>query len=639
MKDLFSFLGLRRAKTITLYFLLIGLGYLQCYVRDPKNNDHHFTSIGHRYSYCEIILLDEPDEKEKSYRVEVEVLRLVNLNSSIPVQGKALLYIQKSKEASSWHEGQHFLLPNNWSAIPEPKNPGSFNYKQYCSLNGIEMSMWVKPNGLKPFCTTSISIFHKWSQHLREQIDQFLPDSTTQPLARALLLGYRKGMDDDLYQAYANTGVMHLIAISGMHMGLLYTSLQFLGSVLPFFKERKKLVMMSTVLGLWIFTCITGMQPSILRSVIMFTLLGIGQIIHRKSSLLNTLSLSAFLLLCFFPNWLFDTGFQLSYMAVLSLHFYYKPIYNLWYCRFKIVDFVWKILAATLSAQCLTIPLTLYYFHQFPLSFLFTNLIGLLTTTMIIYLEFFLLLCSPLPSLASWVGALISHLIHFTNDTVLWFSHQKWNSVHGLYLETYQVLLLYVLIGCISIVVLHRIKIHLFGFLIVLWMFIASILIHRWTILHQHHFVVLDIKGKNVFGFIQGPKIRFNPSTTPLLPKDTLFILQPFLDRYHLKKDSGYFVAQHVSSSYELYQFRERCYMKLIKMNFNTLQPLKLDLVMLPDYLKSEEFVWIIQHIDPQTILVHQAYHHGQVMTLGFKKLANKGFRVHFTRSEGAYFR
>ena len=191
-------------------------------------------------------------------------------------------------------------------------------------------------------------------------------------LAEALLIGYKDDLDKTLVQSYTNTGVVHIIAISGLHLGLIYWLLVQLLKPLQRRKYMKWLRPVIIILGLWLFSLLAGAQPSILRSAVMFTCIVIGETIAKKTSIYNSLALSAFGLLCWNPYWLWDVGFQLSYSAVLSIIIFMRPVYNLLYVKNKILDFFWKINAVTIAAQILTLPLSIYHFHQFPV-YLYTD--------------------------------------------------------------------------------------------------------------------------------------------------------------------------------------------------------------------------------------------------------------------------
>jgi competence protein ComEC len=218
------------------------------------------------------------------------------------------------------------------------------------------------------------------------------------------LIGYREDLDKSLVQSYANTGVVHIIAISGLHLGMLY------GLLLLVLKPLKKLKMpswcqLSIVLaGLWMFSFIAGASPSVLRSAVMFSVIAVGNAAKKKANIYNTLSASAFLLLWINPFFLWDPGFQLSYAAVLSIAIFQKPITGLIETGNKILDATWSLVSISFAAQILTTPISLLQFHQQPLLFLFANAVAVPLSGIVLYGEILLLLVSNIHILANGTG-------------------------------------------------------------------------------------------------------------------------------------------------------------------------------------------------------------------------------------------
>jgi competence protein ComEC len=247
---------------------------------------------------------------------------------------------------------------------------------------------------------------------------QFITGSKEQGFAEALLIGYKDDLDKNLVQAYSNTGVVHIIAISGLHLGLIYGLLLLLTKPL---KRVRKLLWLRLVLligSLWLFSILAGGGPSVLRSALMFSLIALGEVALRKTVILNTLAFSAFVLLCINPFWLWDVGFQLSYAAVLSIVLFFQPIYRWFQFDNKAVDFVWKLTAVTIAAQILTLPISIYHFHQMPLLFLVTNFIAVPLSSVILFGEILLCALFFLPAVSTIIGKVLHSLIAFLNSYI-----------------------------------------------------------------------------------------------------------------------------------------------------------------------------------------------------------------------------
>jgi competence protein ComEC len=276
-------------------------------------------------------------EKAKTYKAEANVEAVQIKGEWRPVTGKILIYFSKDTNAIKLNYGSQVLFVKLLQEIKNSGNPGSFDYRQYNAYKNIYHQQFLKTGEYVITNTTNKNRFKKWLYATRSEvistIQQYIEGDREVGVAEALLIGYRNDLDKDLVQAYSNTGVVHIIAISGLHLGLIYGLLvQFMK---PFRKTKwirwvRPLIILSV---LWIFTLLAGAVPSILRSAVMFSFIVIGETINRKSSTYNTLASSAFVILCINPYQLFDVGFQLSYAAVASIITFAGPIYNWFFTK------------------------------------------------------------------------------------------------------------------------------------------------------------------------------------------------------------------------------------------------------------------------------------------------------------------
>jgi competence protein ComEC len=269
-----------------------------------------------------------------------------------------------------------------------------------------------------------------------------IPGERESGLAEALLLGYRQDLDPELNRVYANTGAVHVIAISGMHLGLIYLLLGILLKPLEKKRQGRWLRALQLTGGLWLFSLLAGASPSVLRAAVMFTCLVLGETLRRSGSVYNTLAFSAFVLLLINPFWLWDAGFQLSYAAVISILLFQRPLYHLLYIKNKWTDAVWKLSTVTLAAQVFTAAISLYHFHQFPIYFWLSNLVAVPLSSIVLIGE--ILLCGLFfwPVAAGLLGELLSLLIRLMNGFVEWVDALPFAVWEALQLSAAQTLLL-----------------------------------------------------------------------------------------------------------------------------------------------------------------------------------------------------
>ncbi len=425
---LFRFLSLakqyqlRWVTGLLFNLLLICFGASRTWLQDIR---HQPNWIGHQLKKNNSILVtlqETPLVKTNSYKALAKANWIYTPRGWKPVKGNILLYFRKDSMPPALTYGSQLLLQKNLQLITNSGNPGAFDYRLYCAFQGIHHQVFLKNGEYRLLAAKGLSSFHtaliRAQTGLLEILRKWIPGKKEQGVAEALLIGYREDLDKDLVQAYSNTGVVHIIAISGLHLGMIYGLLLVLLKPFRQYRSIKIIRPLILLLVLWGFSFLAGMAPSILRSVVMFSFIIIGESLGRRTQILNTLVASAFCLLVYNPNFLWDVGFQLSYTAVASIVLFMQPIYRSLYLENPLLRKLWQLNAVTLAAQILTLPLVLYYFHQFPNLFLFTNFVAVPLSGFILYGELFLLLVHKLIFVNAFSGKLISFFIHQLNQLI-----------------------------------------------------------------------------------------------------------------------------------------------------------------------------------------------------------------------------
>jgi competence protein ComEC len=407
---------------IAITIIFLALGSFLVWYKDIRHNPHWY-SMHYKAGDLVIATLKEPlVEKTNSYKALATVTGIKEANRIIPVKGDLLLYFKKDTSLPTLDFGSQIIFSKPLQEIKNAGNPGGFDYKRYCLFQDITHQVYLIQGEFVVLNKKNQSLFGKILFPVRQKIlsilRMYIPGEKEQCLAEALLVGYKNDLDKDLVQSYTNTGVVHIIAISGLHLGLIYWLLVLLFKPLRKKKVLKWLSPIIIISGLWLFSLLAGAQPSVLRSALMFTCIVFAENLSRKTSIYNTLALSAFVLLCINPFSLWDVGFQLSYSAVLSIVIFMQPIYNWFFIKNKLVDFIWKLNAISMAAQLLTTPFSIYHFHQFPNFFLLTNFIAVPLSSLIVLGEIFICALSFVSPLAIIAGKLLSWLIWLMNSYI-----------------------------------------------------------------------------------------------------------------------------------------------------------------------------------------------------------------------------
>lgn len=390
-----------------------------------KNNTRQQNWIG---SYADSVItlqciVQEPlTEKPATFKTIARAAAVRINNEWRKTSGKLIVYLKKENNPASIHYGSEIIVRKKLQPITNNDNPGSFDYRQYCAFQDIYYQVYLSKGEYIVTGNRFTNAFTEWLFQTRDTILQlfrrWVPGAAESAVAEALLIGYRNDLDKELTLAYSNTGVVHIIAISGLHLGMIYGLMLVLLKPFRKFKCVRWIKPVSILLVLWGFSLLAGAAASILRSAVMFSFIIIGESIGRRTTIYNTLAASAFCLLVYNPYFLWDAGFQLSYTAVLGILIFMKPLYRSLYFENKLLNKIWQLNAVTLSAQTLTLPVILYYFHQFPNLFLFTNFIAVPLSGFILYAELLLLLVYKIPLLNSCTGHSVSFLIHQMNGVI-----------------------------------------------------------------------------------------------------------------------------------------------------------------------------------------------------------------------------
>jgi len=493
------------------------------------------VSLNHLYKSGDIIIarLEEPlTQKSKTFKAEASVQAIFRNNRFITVKTNILLYIQKNQELPLLVYGTKIIFYKTLQPIKNSGNPNTFDYQRYCIFQHIFYQVYLSSNEFSVLQDKDENFFKKYLFTTRSKIltilRSFLKTGKEIGLAEALLIGYKDDLDKELIQSYTQTGVVHIIAISGLHLALIYGLLELL---LKKFRKGKKHQWINPIIllsALWIFSFLSGASPSVLRSAVMFSFIIIGKQFSKSNSVYNSLAASAFLLLCYNPFWLWDTGFQLSYAAVLSIVMFMRPIYNCFFVQNKILDLVWKSTSVTLAAQILTFPISVYYFHQFPIYFLFTNLLAVPLSSLVLIGELLVCIISLLPAFASIAGVTVSWLIYILNSFIEHMQSLPFSIWDHLYITLFQLIAIYLVIACISFWLTAKNKFFLFASLIALLSFITIRTFHFSKSYKQQLLVVYNVPKHQAIDFVKGREYIFICDSS-LVESEVLqnFYLQP----------------------------------------------------------------------------------------------------------------
>jgi competence protein ComEC len=356
--------------------------------------------------------------------------------------------------------GDVLVCKTVFNETPPPQNPEEFDYREYLRRKKIFSTSFVNSENIAVVDSGQINFYKKFifklQQYSLETLQKAQLKSEELAVALALLIGDKQLLEDDLRNSYTNSGTIHLLAVSGLHVGIVFMILNF---VLRFMDRKKKMRLIKgfiILISLWIYASIAGLAASIVRASAMFSIFIIADMTGKSKSTYNNMALSCFIMCLANPYVIFESGFQLSYLAVLGIVYFQpkfmKPFYN---CNKFAKPFV-ECMTVTVAAQLGTLPVILYIFKTFPTYFLLSNLILVPYTSVVMYIGAIVVALSWQPSLLFISGTVLNYAIYLMNWTVQFFDRMPNSTIDGIQINGIQCILL--VVSIISLAFLFSFK-------------------------------------------------------------------------------------------------------------------------------------------------------------------------------------
>ena len=474
----------------TLFFAGVSLSHINDIRNDVKWFGHNINAKA-RYA---VLLSAQPVQKENGWKLPVELISIVNDGKAQPVTGRAFIYVSRSTIPLPFHQGDTLLTPGKWKAITNAGNPFEYDYAGHCAYNNIYHRQTCMPWDICRYGVankSAQSLTDRFHTACISQLDKYLTDKKTKGLIQAMLLGDEVNLDENQRQAYSETGIIHIVAISGSHvMGFVW-----LISLLLFFIRHKKYYWVKLCVALplvWFYVFAAGSPPSAVRAAVMFSLLAVSVVLEKNNSSINTLFASAFVLLCADPGWLFSVGFQLSFVAVLSLAIFYAPISGLLYPKNRVLRWLWNAAALSIAAEILVAPLVIYYFHTFPVTFVVANIVAGVFMGALTLLSLGIITFSFIPIVAGFVAS-VSVFLVTTFDRLI-ARMQGFNPTSFLFLQAsgLELILTYAAIAAFALAFFKKRRQPMFAGLALACVLVACLCYDDWHNLQQRRVVVYN---------------------------------------------------------------------------------------------------------------------------------------------------
>jgi competence protein ComEC len=535
---------------ILIHILLVLAGWIAVINNNELNNPKHFAK--QPATRLLVRVNNEPQLKNGLVRFTATVIAADSQNHSCSTNGTLLVSI-KDSSAQTISYGDELLIPGGTNLIDPPFNPAEFNYKQYLAHQNIYYQAFLYPGQYRRISTGKGNPFIADALKLRRQmIEKFkqqLHDPNAIAVASTLILGYKADLSDDVLQAYSKTGTIHVLSVSGAHVALVWAILAFLLQFLNRVKYGRVFRACIIIPFIWYYAMLSGFSPAVCRAAAMISMVIIGKTYNRYVNNLNILAISAFVLLLYNPLYITDVGFQLSYLAVAGLIILQPVIYKWLSFDSKLGDKLWQYCSVSLAVQVITFPLSAFYFHQFPVYFLFSNLFIVIPSMVIMGSGLAFLTFWWVPYVSTTLAFVLEKTILLMNYVLAFIEHAPFASINKIWLTTTEYLLLYTIIIGVFYFIYNK-KVWLlrltFGCILLL---AISISVKRYRAYTTNSIAFLNLRKNTGIVFKKGTEaiVLSNLADTD---RNYRYSIQPYLDSCKISQVQFYNPQQDISLAY-----------------------------------------------------------------------------------------
>ncbi len=492
---------------LTIFVLLFCLGLLTA----QSSSEQRTTNSEQRIANSELFpaeILEPPRHSSRSVRLIVRRYDVDSLKRLLIKSEKVLLFLEKDTNSLDLQFGDWLIVSASLKPVKDESNPYGFDPAAYYGRIGVFSQGWVKSTSWKTALLPKNYLIRRWAFTLRDRMMNILRENSLKgeefAVASAILLGYTGEIGQDLRKGFAASGAMHILAVSGMHVGVIFL---FLETLLTFLKRRRFGTIIKAFLMIfmiWCYAMVTGLSPPVFRAALMLSLIIVGSTFKRKPDSLNIVGGSMLIILLIDPSLLLHLGFQFSYLAVFGILVLYKPLLNLIPASNWIVSKLWGLVVVSVAAQIATFPISLYAFHQFPNYFILTNILVLPLASLVIYNGIGVLALSLVPVLSALLAKVLTFTVTILNSTIRFIEELPGSTSIGIYPSLPDLLILYLGIAAVCCFLFFR---------RVVWVYMLFILIIFWSLIgiykdyvcsNRSMVVVFQVKGASQYVFVKG---------------------------------------------------------------------------------------------------------------------------------------
>ena len=616
----------RVVTTILSFGIFFFVGVSSVYFNNDRNYNNYYKKYLVKNSLVtfKVSKVLKPSIYNDKYEVEV-----VKIDSKSTI-GNILLNVKKDSANSSLKVDELIISKAVFKELMSPLNPYQFNYKSYLAKQGMYQQLFVDSDEYKSLGYGNSSLkglAARCRTKIQKSLLKYNFKNDELGVINALLLGQRQDISKELTTDYQKAGAIHILAVSGLHVGVILLILSFLFKPIERLKNGAFLKAFLIVLVLWAFAFIAGLSASVVRAVTMFTFLAIGLSFHKKNVVFFSLISSLFFLLIAKPMFLFDVGFQLSYLAVFGIIWIQPKLYAVWKPKFKMVDFFWQLFTVSIAAQVGVLALSIYYFQQFPTLFLLSNLVIVPCLMYILIGGVLVFLLALLNLLPQFFADIYGSVISLMNGFVSWISMQEQFLLKEISISLIMMVSIYVFIFSGVQFLIHRKAKKLLYFLLAIFILQIIFLYELKENNDQKELIIFHKSRKSVIGERIGKRLFLQHNL------DTL----NFKNDYSLKsyRISGKIEQIHQATFNNFINFQNKNILIVDSLGVYKIKGLVKPIVVLQNSPKIN-LLRLLQHLDPIQIVADGSNYRSDINRWEII-CAKQDVPFHYTGDKGAF--
>lgn len=538
-----NFQSLIRSSLLIMAVMFLGAQLYSLKINKLNNINSALSDSGF------LIITGKISEKLKSgntfkYLLETELVNQ-SLNNKEVKTNIIISFSSKDTSASNYRLGDRIIFKSKLKPISKSSNPEAFDYRKFLMSKGIMCQGYVTEKNHFLIKTQSHNIFRQIAENTANFTEatliKYFKDSTAIGIAEALLIGRKLLISEEIRTAYVNTGAIHVLSVSGLHVAIFISVFIWLFERINK-KGRAWLILktLSLITIVWFYVVLTGMSPSVVRAGVMVSMYIVGKNFFKNTNTYNLLSLAAIIMLIYNPLYLFQASFQFSYISLLSILYFQPKIKSLWTPPNKFLTFIWNLITVSIAAQILIFPFTVYFFHQFPVYFIISGLIAVPLVTVIIYIGTFVILMEAIFSPLNHIFAYsLESIITFLNKIIHSISSFPYSVISEIWINDFSLFLMIISIICLIIWMENRLLQAFYLSVGLMLVVISNISIHNILAAYQRKIVMYETFGGFIIDIYEGSTLKIIKSEN-ITDKSESFATSNHRIKHRIKNVIGY---------------------------------------------------------------------------------------------------